>query len=99
MRRAVVGVRARLVEAVDIAAVRRDDRGARFGAAEPGSPVIPPNGSYVHRFDKPGTYTYHCTPHPFMRSEERRAGKAPRRSGARSSQHKLPMNRHRTTKL
>src|SRR5207247_3786020 len=22
------------------------------GAAEPGSPVIPPNGSYVHRFDK-----------------------------------------------
>src|SRR6266705_1705649 len=37
------------------------------GAAEPGSPVIPPNGSYVHRFDKPGTYTYHCTPHPFMK--------------------------------
>jgi len=37
------------------------------GAAEPGSPVIPPNGSYVHRFDKTGTYTYHCTPHPFMK--------------------------------
>src|SRR2546426_4958332 len=37
------------------------------GAAEPGSPVIPPNGSYVHRFDKPGTYSYHCTPHPFMK--------------------------------
>src|SRR2546428_11678773 len=37
------------------------------GAAEPGSPVIPPNGSYVHRFDKPGRYTYHCTPHPFMK--------------------------------
>jgi len=37
------------------------------GAAEPGSPVIPPNGSYVHRFDKRGTYTYHCTPHPFMK--------------------------------
>jgi len=37
------------------------------GAAEPGSPVIPPNGSYVHRFDKPGTYAYHCTPHPFMK--------------------------------
>ena len=37
------------------------------GAAEPGSPVIRPNGSYVHRFDKPGTYTYHCTPHPFMK--------------------------------
>ena len=37
------------------------------GAAEPGSPVIPPNGSYVHRFDKRGTYTYYCTPHPFMK--------------------------------
>jgi plastocyanin len=37
------------------------------GAAEPGSPVIPANGSYVHRFDKPGTYVYHCTPHPFMK--------------------------------
>src|SRR3989442_853445 len=37
------------------------------GAAEPGSPVIPPNGSHVHSFDKPGTYTYHCTPHPFMK--------------------------------
>jgi plastocyanin len=34
--------------------------------AEPGSPPIPPSGSYVHRFEKPGTYTYHCTPHPFM---------------------------------
>jgi len=38
-----------------------------FDGAEPGSPVIPANGSYVHRFDKPGTYTYHCTPHPFMK--------------------------------
>ena len=37
-----------------------------FDGAEPGSPPIPPRGSYVHRFEKPGTYTYHCTPHPFM---------------------------------
>jgi amicyanin len=37
------------------------------GGSEAGSPVIPPNGTYVHRFDKPGTYTYHCTPHPFMK--------------------------------
>jgi plastocyanin len=37
-----------------------------FDGTEPGSPVIPTNGSYVHRFDKPGRYTYHCTPHPFM---------------------------------
>ncbi|HXI66163.1 MAG TPA: cupredoxin family copper-binding protein [Gemmatimonadales bacterium] len=32
----------------------------------PGSPLIPPNASFIHRFDKPGTYSYHCTPHPFM---------------------------------
>ncbi|PYO98919.1 MAG: hypothetical protein DMD60_02940 [Gemmatimonadetes bacterium] len=38
-----------------------------FDGAEQGSPIIPPNGSYTHRFDKPGTYTYHCTPHPFMK--------------------------------
>jgi amicyanin len=38
-----------------------------FDGVEPGSPPIPANGSYVHRFDKPGTYTYHCTPHPFMK--------------------------------
>ena len=37
------------------------------GGVEAGSPVIPPSGGYVHRFDKPGTYTYHCTPHPFMK--------------------------------
>jgi len=23
--------------------------------------------SYVRRFDRPGTYTYHCTPHPYMK--------------------------------
>ena len=38
-----------------------------FDVAEPGSPLIPPNGSYLHRFDKAGVYPYHCTPHPFMR--------------------------------
>ncbi len=38
-----------------------------FDGAEPGSPIIPRNGSYVHRFEQPGTYTYHCTPHPFMK--------------------------------
>jgi amicyanin len=38
-----------------------------FDATEPGSPTIPPNGSFTHRFDRPGTYPYHCTPHPFMK--------------------------------
>jgi plastocyanin len=38
-----------------------------FDGAEPGSGLIPPNGSWVHRFDRPGRYTYSCTPHPFMK--------------------------------
>lgn len=38
-----------------------------FDGGEPGSGLINPGGAYVHRFDKPGTYAYHCTPHPFMK--------------------------------
>jgi plastocyanin len=38
-----------------------------FDGAEGGSPVLPHNGTFIHRFDKPGRYTYHCTPHPFMK--------------------------------
>jgi plastocyanin len=38
-----------------------------FDGAEAGSPVLPHNGTFIHRFDKPGRYTYHCTPHPFMK--------------------------------
>ncbi len=38
-----------------------------FEADESGSPLIPTNGSYVRRFDRPGRYAYHCTPHPFMK--------------------------------
>src|SRR5260370_42157081 len=38
-----------------------------FDGTEPGSPLLPPTGTYVHRFDTPGTYPYHCTPHPFMK--------------------------------
>ena len=38
-----------------------------FDGAEPGSPLIPANGSFVHRFDRAGRYAYHCTPHPFMK--------------------------------
>jgi len=38
-----------------------------FDGTEPGSPLIPPDGTYVHRFDTPGTYSYHCTPHPYMK--------------------------------
>ncbi|MGH7539352.1 MAG: cupredoxin domain-containing protein [Gemmatimonadales bacterium] len=38
-----------------------------FDGGEPGSELIGPNGSFVHRFERPGTYTYNCTPHPFMK--------------------------------
>ncbi|OLB08749.1 MAG: hypothetical protein AUH22_01175 [Gemmatimonadetes bacterium 13_2_20CM_1_70_33] len=38
-----------------------------FDGTEGGSPVLPHNGTFIHRFDKPGRYTYHCTPHPFMK--------------------------------
>jgi plastocyanin len=31
------------------------------------SPLIPQDGGYARRFDQPGTYTYHCTPHPYMK--------------------------------
>jgi amicyanin len=36
-------------------------------SGEASSDLIPPNGAYVHRFTRPGTYPYHCTPHPFMK--------------------------------
>ena len=32
-----------------------------------GSAMIPQGGGYARRFDQPGTYPYHCTPHPYMR--------------------------------
>ena len=38
-----------------------------FDGTEPGSPTIAPSGTFSHRFDRPGTYPYHCTPHPFMK--------------------------------
>jgi plastocyanin len=30
------------------------------------SPPIDPEGSWARKFDQPGTYSYHCIPHPFM---------------------------------
>ncbi|HEY7686584.1 MAG TPA: plastocyanin/azurin family copper-binding protein [Gemmatimonadales bacterium] len=37
------------------------------GSGEANSELIPQNGAYVHRFNRPGTYAYYCTPHPFMK--------------------------------
>jgi plastocyanin len=39
-----------------------------FAASGPaGSGTMPANGSFVARFDQPGTYRYTCTPHPYMK--------------------------------
>lgn len=43
------------------------DHTVTFDRLDASSPPIPQNGQYVHRFDTAGTYTYHCTPHPFMK--------------------------------
>jgi plastocyanin len=32
-----------------------------------GSPLLEPDGSWSHTFDRPGTYPFHCAPHPFMK--------------------------------
>ena len=40
--------------------VTADDAGWRSGLIQPG-------GSFRRRFDRPGTYSFHCDPHPFMK--------------------------------
>jgi amicyanin len=30
------------------------------------SPLLAPGATFSHRFDQPGTFDYHCDPHPFM---------------------------------
>jgi amicyanin len=30
------------------------------------SPLLAPGAGFSHRFDRPGTFDYHCDPHPFM---------------------------------
>ncbi len=30
------------------------------------SPLLPPGESFTHTFIQPGTFAYHCEPHPFM---------------------------------
>jgi amicyanin len=43
------------------------DHSVSFEVDGPASGPIPAKGSYAVRFDRPGTYPYHCTPHPFMK--------------------------------
>jgi plastocyanin len=49
--------------------VNRDplDHSISFEVEGPPSGPLPAKGSYAVRFDRPGVYPYHCTPHPFMK--------------------------------
>lgn len=42
------------------------DHTITFDVEGPTSGPLPAKGSYAVKFDRPGTYPYHCTPHPFM---------------------------------
>lgn len=33
-----------------------------------GSPLLAPGATYSRSFDEPGTFPYHCVPHPFMQA-------------------------------
>jgi plastocyanin len=37
-----------------------------FDAIATSSGLVPKGGTFVLRFDRPGIWAYHCTPHPFM---------------------------------
>jgi plastocyanin len=43
------------------------DHTITFDSGEGTSPPIGQGGVFTHTFARAGTYTYHCTPHPFMR--------------------------------
>lgn len=43
------------------------DHSVTFESGVTSSELIPVNGSFWVRLDRPGTYSYHCTPHPFMK--------------------------------
>jgi plastocyanin len=49
--------------------INRDplDHSISFEVEGPPSGPLPAKGSYAVRFDRPGVYPYHCTPHPFMK--------------------------------
>lgn len=43
------------------------DHTITFEAAEMSSQPLGRGTAYTYTFDRPGTYVYHCTPHPFMK--------------------------------
>ena len=60
------------VNAGDIVVWRNSDQVEHTITADSGafeSPVIKPGARWSFRFTAPGTFTYHCMPHPFMKAE------------------------------
>lgn len=43
------------------------DHTVTFVSGATSSGLLPAKGSFTVRFDRPGTYEYHCTPHPYMK--------------------------------
>jgi len=61
------------INAGDVVQWRNDDQVEHVVVAEAGgfeSP-IEPRRTFSHRFTTPGTFTYYCRPHPFMKAEIR----------------------------
>jgi plastocyanin len=48
---------------------QNDDTQAHTSTADQGewdSPLLSPGNSFTFTFNQPGTFAFHCTPHPFM---------------------------------
>ena len=68
------------IDAGDVVVWRNADALAHTATADGGaftSPLLDPGKEWAHRFTVPGTYRYHCVPHPFMKAEVRVRGMAP----------------------
>jgi plastocyanin len=68
------------IEAGDVVVWRNAETVAHTVTADTGaieSPLIDPGKEWSQRFARPGTYIYHCTPHPFMKAEIRVKGMTP----------------------
>lgn len=48
--------------------VRHDVTSDNESADAPKSELLANGETYSFKFNKPGTYTYHCTPHPYMKA-------------------------------
>jgi plastocyanin len=68
------------VNAGDVVVWRNEDPVAHTILSDSGgftSPLVEPRQDWSHRFSTPGTFTYYCHPHPFMRAEIRVNGVKP----------------------